>query len=250
MVFEDREEAGRRLAEALPQFREQPDTVLLGLARGGIPVASAAAEVLHLPYGTVLVRKLGIPGHDETAFGALAYAGAIAAGSGSAVGSDGVGGSSASNAEAPGTAAPALDARRIVRLLNRPLVERILAGGARQEWLDQVERRERDELLRRVEAYPGESLELRGKTVLLVDDGLATGATMRAAVEAVRAAGASRVVAAAPVGSIEAEKSLSRVCDVLCLHLPGRFRAVGSFYRHFEQLTDDDAIGLLHGAHA
>ncbi|MDQ4046437.1 MAG: phosphoribosyl transferase [Actinomycetota bacterium] len=250
MVFEDREDAGRRLAAALPQFRGQPDTVLLGLARGGIPVASAAAEVLHLPYGTVLVRKLGIPGHDETAFGALAYAGAIAAGSGSAVGSDGVGGSSASNAEAPGTAAPALDARRIVRLLNRPLVERILAGGARQEWLDQVERRERDELLRRVEAYPGESLELRGKTVLLVDDGLATGATMRAAVEAVRAAGASRVVAAAPVGSIEAEKSLSRVCDALCLHLPGRFRAVGSFYRHFEQLTDDDAIGLLHGAHA
>ena len=72
MVFENREEAGRRLAAALPQFHEQPDTVLLGLARGGIPVASAAAEVLHLPYGTVLVRKLGIPGHDETAFGALA----------------------------------------------------------------------------------------------------------------------------------------------------------------------------------
>jgi predicted phosphoribosyltransferase len=125
-----------------------------------------------------------------------------------------------------------------------------MANGARQEWLDQVERRERGELLRRVEAYPGAGLELRGKTALLVDDGLATGATMRAAVEAVRAAGASRVVAAAPVGSIEAERSLSRVCDVLCLHLPGRFRAVGSFYRHFEQLTDDDAIGLLHGAHA
>ncbi|WP_457974898.1 phosphoribosyltransferase [Arthrobacter sp. D1-17] len=247
MVFEDREDAGRRLAAALPQFREQPDTVLLGLARGGIPVASAAADVLHLPYGTVLVRKLGIPGHDETAFGALAYAGAIAAGSGSgAAGS----GSTASKAEAPGRAASASDARRIVRLLNRPLVERILAGGARQEWLDQVERRERDELLRRVEAYPGAGLELSSKTVLLVDDGLATGATMRAAVEAVRAAGASRVVAAAPVGSLEAEKSLSRVCDVLCLHLPGRFRAVGSFYRHFEQLTDGDAIGLLQGAHA
>jgi putative phosphoribosyl transferase len=262
MVFEDREDAGRRLAAALPQFREQPDTVLLGLARGGIPVASAAAEVLHLPYGAVLVRKLGIPGHDETAFGALAYAGAIAAEPGSAAGSEtsgaaaglanaaAGGGSAASKAEATGTAASASDARRIVRLLNRPLVERILEGGARQDWLDQVERRERDELLRRVEAYPGASLELSGKTVLLVDDGLATGATMRAAVEAVRAAGASRVVAAAPVGSIEAEKSLSRVCDVLCLHLPGRFRAVGSFYRHFEQLTDGDAIGLLQGAHA
>lgn len=234
MVFEDREEAGRRLAAALPQFREQPDTVLLGLARGGIPVASAAAEVLHLPYGTVLVRKLGIPGHDETAFGALAYAGAIAAGDTAETG--------------VGSSTP--EARRIVRLLNRPLVERLLVNGARQEWLDQVERRERGELLRRVEAYPGASLDLRGRTALLVDDGLATGATMRAAVEAVRSAGASQVVAAAPVGSIEAERSLSRVCDVLCLHLPGRFRAVGSFYRHFEQLTDDDAIGLLHGAHA
>lgn len=245
MVFENREEAGRRLAAALPQFHEQPDTVLLGLARGGIPVASAAAEVLHLPYGTVLVRKLGIPGHDETAFGALAYAGAIAA----ADPAEGVG-SSAPDADASGPAASPPEARRIVRLLNRPLVERLMANGARQEWLDQVERRERGELLRRVEAYPGAGLELRGMTVLLVDDGLATGATMRAAVEAVRAAGASRVVAAAPVGSIEAERSLSRVCDVLCLHLPGRFRAVGSFYRHFEQLTDDDAIGLLQGAHA
>jgi predicted phosphoribosyltransferase len=213
MVFEDRDEAGRRLAAALPQFRERPDTVLLGLARGGIPVAAAASAVLRLPFGAVLVRKLGIPGHDETAFGALAY-------------SEG----------------------RIIRLLNRPLVARVLENGVRQAWLDEVEDREREELLRRAEKYPGINQEVRGKTALLVDDGLATGATMRAAVEAVRSAGAVSVVAAAPVGSIEAEKSLSRVCDVLCLHLPGKFRAVGSFYRHFEQMSDDDAIGLLRGA--
>lgn len=213
MVFEDRDEAGLRLAAALPQFRDRPDTVLLGLARGGIPVAAAAANVLHLPLGAVLVRKLGIPGHDETAFGALAYSGG-----------------------------------RIVRLLNRPLVARILENGVRQAWLDDVESREREELLRRVEKYPGINHEVRGKTALLVDDGLATGATMRAAVEAVRSSGAASVVAAAPVGSIEAEQSLSRVCDVLCLHLPGKFRAVGSFYRHFDQLTDDEAIGLLRGA--
>lgn len=213
MVFEDRDEAGRRLAAALPQFRERPETVLLGLARGGIPVAAAASAVLHLPFGAVLVRKLGIPGHGETAFGALAY-------------SEG----------------------RVVRLLNRPLVARVLENGVRQAWLDEVEDREREELLRRAEKYPGINQEVRGKTALLVDDGLATGATMRAAVEAVRSAGAVSVVAAAPVGSIEAEKSLSRVCDVLCLHLPGKFRAVGSFYRHFEQLSDDDAIGLLRGA--
>ncbi|WP_251037023.1 phosphoribosyltransferase [Arthrobacter sp. ISL-28] len=255
MVFEDREEAGRRLAEALPQFREQPDTVLLGLARGGIPVAVAAAKVLHLPYGAVLVRKLGIPGHGETAFGALAYTAAVAAGGAAERAAEDAGGAASAEAGGPAPAGPGPETGgpepgRIVRLLNRPLVERILENGVRQEWMDQVESRERDELLRRAETYPGGHLELHGKTVLLVDDGLATGATMRAAVEAVRSAGASRVVAAAPVGSIEAERSLSRVCDVLCLHLPGKFRAVGSFYRHFDQLTDDDAIGLLHGANA
>ncbi|MFP5366204.1 MAG: phosphoribosyltransferase [Actinomycetes bacterium] len=209
--FEDRTEAGERLAALLTQFRERPETVVLGLARGGIPVAAAVAKALHLPLGTVLVRKLGIPGHEETAYGALAWVGG-----------------------------------RTVRLINKPLLDRVLEHGVRPEWLDDVERRERTELLRRVEVYPGAELDVAGKTVLLVDDGLATGATMRAAVEAVREGGAGAVVAAAPVGSIDAEASVERVCDaVLCLHLPGKFRAVGSFYRHFEQLTDDDAISLL-----
>lgn len=211
MRFEDRTDAGERLAAVLTQFRERPDAIVLGLARGGIPVAAAAAKALYLPLGAVLVRKLGIPGHDETAYGALAWS-----------------------------------RGRIVRLVNKPLVDRILEHGVRQEWLDEVEGRQRAELLRRAETYPGTDQDLTGKTVLLVDDGLATGATMRAAVEAVRAAGASHVVAAAPVGSLDAEASVSRVCDaVLCLHLPGKFRAVGSFYRHFEQLTDEDAISLL-----
>ncbi|MGN7148127.1 phosphoribosyltransferase [Arthrobacter sp. SAFR-179] len=209
--FEDRTDAGRRLAAALGQFRDHPDTVVLGLARGGIPVAAAAADTLHLPLGTVLVRKLGIPGHDETAYGALAWAHG-----------------------------------RTVRLINKPLLERVLEHGVQQEWLDGVERRERGELLRRVELYPGSNTDVAGRTVLLVDDGLATGATMRAAVEAVREGGAAAVVAAAPVGSIDAEASLERVCDaVVCLHLPGRFRAVGSYYRHFGQLRDDDAVRLL-----
>jgi putative phosphoribosyl transferase len=209
--FEDRTDAGERLAGVLTQFRERPDTIVLGLARGGIPVAAAVAKALYLPLGTVLVRKLGIPGHEETAYGALAWVHG-----------------------------------RTVRLINKPLLDRVLEHGVRQEWLDEVEQRERKELLRRVEHYPGADLDVAGKTVLLVDDGLATGATMRAAVEAVREGGAATVVAAAPVGSIEAEASVERVCDaVLCLHLPGKFRAVGSFYRHFEQLSDDDAISLL-----
>ncbi|WP_104042229.1 phosphoribosyltransferase [Arthrobacter sp. ZGTC412] len=209
--FEDRTEAGERLAAVLAQFRERPGTVVLGLARGGIPVAASAAKALYLPLGAVLVRKLGIPGHQETAYGALAWT-----------------------------------RGRTVRLLNKPLMDRVLEHGVRQELLDEVEHRERAELLRRVHVYPGIDHDLAGKTVLLVDDGLATGATMRAAVEAVREGGAKIVVAAAPVGSIEAEASVERVCDaVLCLHLPGKFRAVGSFYRHFEQLTDDDAISFL-----
>jgi putative phosphoribosyl transferase len=210
-LFEDRTDAGERLAALLPQFRERPGTVVLGLARGGIPVAAAVAKALYLPLGTVLVRKLGIPGHEETAYGALAWVHG-----------------------------------RTVRLVNKPLLDRVLEHGVRQEWLDAVEQRERSELLRRSELYPGADLDLGGKTVLLVDDGLATGATMRAAVEAAREGGAAAVVAAAPVGSIEAEASVERVCDaVLCLHLPGKFRAVGSFYRHFEQLSDDDAISML-----
>ena len=135
---------------------------------------------------------------------------------------------------------------RTVRLLNKPLLDRVLEHGVREELLHQVEQRERAELLRRVDLYPQSDPEISGKTVLLIDDGLATGATMRAAVEAVREGGAKAVVAAAPVGSIEAEASVERVCDaVLCLHLPGKFRAVGSFYRHFEQLTDEDAISFL-----
>ncbi|MDT0167507.1 phosphoribosyltransferase family protein [Pseudarthrobacter sp. BRE9] len=209
--FEDRAEAGRHLAAALGQFREHQDTVVLGLARGGIPVAAAAAAALRLPLGAVLVRKLGIPGHEETAYGALAWA-----------------------------------RGRTVRIINKPLLERVLAHGVQQEWLDDVEQRERDELLRRVQRYPGTDMDVAGRTVLLLDDGLATGATMRAAVEAMREGGAAAVVAAAPVGSIDAEASLERVCDaVVCLHLPGRFRAVGSYYRHFRQLSDDDAVSLL-----
>ncbi|MFD5278811.1 phosphoribosyltransferase [Pseudarthrobacter sp. NPDC058362] len=209
--FKDRTDAGIRLAELLAGYRDRPDTLVFGLARGGLPVAAAVAEELHLPLGTVLVRKLGIPGHEETAFGALAWANG-----------------------------------RIVRLLNTSLVRRILEEGARQELLDAVEERERAELLRRVDLYPGTEHAVAGKTVLLVDDGLATGATMRAALEAVRGGGAAAVVAAAPVASVEAVASVEEASDaVLCPHLPGKFGAVGSFYDRFEQLTDDDAISFL-----
>lgn len=212
--FDDRSDAGRQLAAVLTQFREQPDTVVLGLARGGIPVAAAVAQELFLPLGTVLVRKLGIPGHPETAFGALAWS-----------------------------------SGRTVRVLNRPLLDRVLAHGVTQADLEHVEDLERTELRRRADLYLESEPSVAGKTVLLVDDGLATGATLRAAVAAVRAGGAASVIAAAPVGSVDAEASAEDVCDaVFCLHLPGKFRAVGLFYRSFAQLTDQDAVAALtHG---
>ncbi len=216
MRFKDRAEAGRRLAEALPQLREQPDTIVLGLARGGVPVAAAAAAELYLPFGAVLVRKLGIPGRDETAFGALAW----------------------SHGD-------------VLRIVNKPLRDLILAHGISQSALDAVEAHERSELLRRAQQYPGTGYDLRGKTVVLADDGLATGATMRAAVEAVRSAGARTVIAAVPVASLEASTSLARVSDVvMALHTPGKFHAVGAFYEHFGQLSDADVVSQLEGASA
>jgi putative phosphoribosyl transferase len=211
MRFADRDEAGRRLAAALPQFRGRPDTMVLGLARGGVPVAAAAADALRLPFAALPVRKLGIPGHEETAFGALAW----------------------SNG-------------RVVRLLNRPLVDRLLEIGLRQSALDRAEATALAELKRQAAAHPGSRPDVNGKTVILADDGLATGATMRAAVEAVRAAGAAAVVVAVPVASLEAEMSLERLADaVFCLYIPGQFRAVGSYYRTFAQVGDDDVVRLL-----
>lgn len=215
MRFTDREQAGRLLAAALPQFRGRPDAVVLGLACGGVPVAAEVAASLQLPWDVLPVRKLGIPGLDETAFGALASA-------------DG----------------------GVVRVLNRPLVARLLDIGVRQSALDAVESEARAELERRAGAYPGPRLPLNDRTVIVADDGLATGATMRAAVVAVRAAGAATVVVGVPVASLEAQSSLQQLTDaVFSLFIPGQFRAVGSYYRDFRHVRDDDVVRLL-GARA
>jgi putative phosphoribosyl transferase len=211
MRFTDRVTAGRVLADALRQFRGRPDAVMLGLCRGGAPVAAAAAERLGLGFGAVPVRKLGIPGHEETAFGALAWAGG-----------------------------------RVVRVLNRPFVDQLVGLGIQGTALAEVEHRERAELERRAAAYPETGPDVAGRTVILVDDGMATGATMRAAVEGVRGAGAATVVVAVPVASLYAQNSLQEAADaVLCLFIPGEFRAVGSYYGAFAEVTDDDVVRLL-----
>nr|WP_306916442.1 phosphoribosyltransferase family protein [Arthrobacter sp. V4I6] len=211
MRFTDREQAGRLLAGALRQFRGRPDASIFGLARGGVPVAAAAAEPLGLAFAALPVRKLGIPGHEETAFGALAWSGG-----------------------------------QVVRVLNRSFVDQLLQLGIRPAALAEVEHRERTELERRAEAYPGPGPDVHGRTVILADDGMATGATMRAAVEAVRGAGAASIVVAVPVASLYAQDSLQDTADaVLSLHIPGGFRAVGSYYRTFPQVTDGDVVRLL-----
>ena len=211
MRFTDREQAGRLLAAALPQFRGLPGTVLLGLARGGVPVAAAAAAALRLPWDVLPVRKLGIPGHGDTAFGAVATV-------------DG----------------------RAVRVLQRAFVDQLLELGIQQSALDDVVRLEQAELERRAGAYPGPRLALRGSTVIVADDGMATGSSMRAAVEAVRAAGAATVVVAVPVASLEAQAHLQQLSDsVFSLFIPGQFRAVGSYYRQFRPVRDDDVVRLL-----
>lgn len=211
MRFTDRAQAGGLLADALRQFRGRPDAVIVGLARGGVPVAAAAAASLGLALAVLPVRKLGIPSHEETAFGALAWSGG-----------------------------------KVVRVLNGPFVDQLLELGIQPAALAAVERRDRAELQRRAEAYPVAEPEITGKTVILTDDGMATGATMRAAVEAVRGAGAAGVTVAVPVASLYALTSLQEAADaVLSLHIPGGFRTVGSYYRTFSQVTDADVVRLL-----
>jgi|GEM_PF-287564 len=191
------------------------DAVVLGLARGGVPVAAAVARELGLPLGVLVVRKLGVPGSPEVAFGALAtYAGSTAA----------------------------VHLERTVRALRRHGYD----SGA----LEQVERDERAELARRQGLYAGGAQPpVAGSTVLLCDDGLATGATLRAAVAAMRGAGAATVVACVPAGPAHACLELAAVADrVVCLQPWTTFHAVSEAYLNFHQVGDGEVLALLGGA--
>lgn len=205
-LFRDRTDAGRLLGAAVPDSLARPD-VVLGLARGGVPVAAEVAAAWGAPLDVVVVRKLGVPGHRELAMGAVASGG--------------------------------------VRVINDRIVER-LAVSPHQ--FDEVAAAEQVELERRERAYRGDRqpLDLAGRSVVLVDDGLATGATVLAAVLAVREAGVRRVVVVAPVGSLEACRRVGEVADdALCLHTPEPFYAVGDHYADFRQTTDDEVRRLL-----
>jgi len=206
----DRREAGRRLAAELEEYKGRPDTIVLGLPRGGVVVAYEVAEALQVPLDVYLVRKLGAPGQEELAVGAIASGG--------------------------------------VRVLNEDVV---FALQLSQQQIDAIAAREEALLNRREQAYRGHSrkVELEGKNVILVDDGLATGASMRTAIRSLQSHQPARVVVAVPVAPEETCAVLRREVDeVICLVTPAPFYSIGSWYVDFSQTTDDEVIELLEKA--
>lgn len=212
MLFRDRREAGRFLARHLMHYADQPDVLVLALPRGGVPVAYEVARALHAPFDVFLVRKLGLPGHEELAMGAIASGG--------------------------------------VRVLNDDVVR---ALGISEDVIATVAAEELAELERRERAYRGHrpAPDVRGKTVILIDDGLATGSTMRAAVAALRQQGPARIVVAVPVGAPETCAEFQAEADeAICARTPDPFYAVGLWYRDFSQTTDEEVRDLLDQAAA
>jgi len=210
MVFQDRREAGRVLASRLMRYADRPDVLVLALPRGGVPIAFEVGEALRAPLDVFLVRKLGVPGHEELALGAIASGG--------------------------------------VRVLNEGLVRSLAIPNS---VLDEITAREETELRRRETAYRGSRPRqpIAGRTVILVDDGLATGASMKAAVAALRREGPGRIVVAVPVASADAcDEFRQDVEEVVCAITPEPFRAVGAWYRDFSQTTDEEVRALLEQA--
>jgi putative phosphoribosyl transferase len=204
--FRDRSEAGQLLGERL-RYLTSERPVVLGLPRGGVPVAYEVAQALASPLDVLVVRKLGVPFQPEFAFGAI--------------GEDDT------------------------QVLNTRLVQQL---GLSNDTIAEVVRHERAELNRRVESYRGDrpAFALIGRTVVIVDDGLATGATARVAVEVARARGAKRIIVAVPVSPREAVAGLRTLADeVISLHVPTQFEAVGEWYEDFNQTTDDQVTSLL-----
>lgn len=207
MLFRDRTDAGQKLAEKLSTYANRTDVVILGIPRGGVVVASQVAALLHAPLDVFLLRKLGVPGYEELAFGAIASRGAI--------------------------------------VLDR---ETINASGMSQRDIEQVLSAEQKELDRREQAYRGDRrpLDVRGKTVILVDDGIATGSSMRAGIQGLRRLQPSRIVVAVPVVPPRTCALLKgEVDELVCLKSPALFLAIGQFYEDFSQVSDEEVLAVL-----
>ena len=207
MRFLNRVDAGRQLARRLTAHAGRSDVIVLALPRGGVPVAAEIASTLTAPLDVFLVRKIGVPGHPELAMGAIAEGG--------------------------------------VRVLHEHLIEEL---GISRATVDQISSRERLELDRRDRLYRGDrpAPVVRDRTVILVDDGLATGATMEAAIAALREMKPARIIVAVPVGAMETCDRIGKLADeVVCLSTPTFFNAVGQWYEDFSETSDRDVRDLL-----
>jgi putative phosphoribosyl transferase len=205
--FRNRADAGRQLAELLHNYAGAEDTMVLGLPRGGVPVAAAIASILSLPLDVLIVRKLGVPGSPEVAFGAIASGG--------------------------------------IEVLNPSVIR---SAQIDEPSIKRVRLEQSEELSRREVAYRGDrpALDLDGKTVIVVDDGTATGATMRAAVEALRVADPKRIVVAVGVAPPDTVQQLHKLADeVVAVFAPRNFMAVGAWFDDFTQTTDAEVISSL-----
>jgi len=206
--FRDRVEAGQHLGAVLARkLGKQEDIIVLALPRGGVPVAAEVAKALDAPLDVFIVRKLGVPGHEELAMGAIASGG--------------------------------------VRVLNRDVLSYVPLP---QKAIDAVAEREQQELQRREREYRGSRppLDVRNKTVIIVDDGLATGSTMRAAVEALKKMGPRAIIVAVPVAAPQTcDEFRNEGVDIVCLRTPEPFQAVGLWYEDFSQTTDEEVHELL-----
>jgi putative phosphoribosyl transferase len=211
--FTNRREAGQALARSLRAYTHDPNALVLALPRGGVPVGFEIARELDIPLDIFIVRKLGVPRYEELAMGAIASGGA--------------------------------------RVLNDEVVSRL---GISEQQIDAVAAREQLELERREREYRGEipPLDVAGKTVILVDDGLATGSTMRAAIQALRQKNAGQIIVAVPVGAPDSCDRIAAEADrVICAVQPEDFQAVGAWYDDFSQTTDAEVCELLsENAHA
>jgi putative phosphoribosyl transferase len=207
VLFANRAEAGRALAKRLQKYADRSDTIVLALPRGGVPVAFEVAKALKAPLDILVVRKLGVPGHPEFAMGAIATGD--------------------------------------VRILNNELITHL---GISSSTLDRVAAEELQELKRRETLYRGQrpAFNVSGRTVILVDDGLATGATMRAAAVTLRKQNPARIIVAVPVGALDTCNDFKAdVDETVCLEMPEPFYGVGQWYVDFSQTTDEEVQRLL-----
>ncbi|MGI0487811.1 phosphoribosyltransferase [Pantanalinema rosaneae CENA516] len=211
MRFQHRTAAGQLLATQLSTYANRDEVMVLALPRGGVPIGFEVAQALHVPLDVLIVRKLGVPGHEELAMGAIAPGG--------------------------------------VQILNHQIIQ---SCQVEDTAIATVIAQEQQELTRREQLYRGDrpATNLRDRTVILVDDGLATGATMRVAVQAVRQEHPAQVVVAVPVAAPETSEMLAAEVDrLICMETPRRFSSVGSWYEDFSQTTDEEVRLLLTAAH-